>query len=86
MPNRFGPHRHVLREGPRASRGNVARRTVQPDGRQADLQKISRAEFMARLGRLLGTGKPWTVYFSYRTMPRIVGSWSNSITALVSSR
>lgn len=42
---------------------------VQPNGRETDLRKISRAEFMARLETLLSSGKPWTVYFSYRTVP-----------------
>lgn len=42
---------------------------VQPDGRETDLRKISRAEFMAHLEKLLSGGKPWTVYFSYRTVP-----------------
>jgi hypothetical protein len=42
---------------------------VQPNGRETDLRKISRAEFTARLDELLSSGKPWTVYFSYRTVP-----------------
>jgi hypothetical protein len=42
---------------------------VQPDGRETDLRKISRAEFSQRLEKLLSTGKRWTVYFSFRTVP-----------------
>ena len=42
---------------------------VQPDGRETDLRKISRAEFEARLDKMLSAGKPWTVYFNYRTVP-----------------
>jgi len=42
---------------------------VQPDGRETDLRKISRAEFESRLQTLVSGGKPWTVYFSYRTIP-----------------
>ena len=42
---------------------------MQPDGRETDLRKISRAEFETRLNGLLSGGKPWTVYFSYRTVP-----------------
>lgn len=42
---------------------------VQPNARETDLRKISRAEFMARLNELLSSGTPWTVYFSYRTVP-----------------
>jgi hypothetical protein len=42
---------------------------VQPNGRETDLRKISRAEFTSRLGKLLSSGKPWSVYFSYRTVP-----------------
>ena len=42
---------------------------VQPDGRETDTRKISRADFMARLDTLVSGGKPWTVYFSYRTVP-----------------
>jgi hypothetical protein len=42
---------------------------VQPDGRETDRRKISQAEFLARLDRMLSSGKPWTVYFSYRTVP-----------------
>ena len=42
---------------------------VQPDGRETDLRKISRAEFTERLQSLLSSGTPWTLYFSYRTVP-----------------
>lgn len=42
---------------------------VRPDGRETDARKISRADFMARLDTLVSSGKPWTVYFSYRTVP-----------------
>ena len=63
---------------------------VRPNGRETDLRKISRAEFMARLERLLGNGKPWTVYFSYRTMPThrgiLVQFDGHGRTALVSDR
>lgn len=42
---------------------------VQPDGREVDLRKLSRAEFQKSLDNLLSAGKPWTVYFSFRTIP-----------------
>lgn len=42
---------------------------VRPDGRQTDLRKISRAEFEERLDKLVTGGKPWIVYFNYRTIP-----------------
>lgn len=46
---------------------------VQPDGRETDLRKISRAEFALRLEKLLSGGEPWTVYFSFRTIPTHAG-------------
>ena len=46
---------------------------VQPDGRETDLRKISAAEFEGRLRRLLSGGKPWTVYFNFRTIPTDTG-------------
>ena len=46
---------------------------VQPDGRETDLRKISSAEFEGRLRRLLSGGKPWTVYFNFRTIPTDTG-------------
>jgi hypothetical protein len=46
---------------------------VQPDGRETDLRKISRAEFEGRLERLLSGGTPWTVYFNFRTVPTNTG-------------
>jgi hypothetical protein len=39
---------------------------VQPDGRETDLRKISRAEFDQGLEKLLSDGEPWTVYFNFR--------------------
>jgi hypothetical protein len=42
---------------------------VEPDGRETDLRKISRAEFVARLEQLVGDGEPWIVYFNYRALP-----------------
>lgn len=42
---------------------------VQPDGRETDLRKMSREEFTARVGNLLSSGEPWTVYFNFRTVP-----------------
>ena len=39
---------------------------VEPDGRETDLRKISRAEFEHRLEKLLNDGEPWTVYFNFR--------------------
>lgn len=39
---------------------------VEPDGRETDLRKISRADFEYRLRQLLSDGEPWTVYFSFR--------------------
>ena len=39
---------------------------VEPDGRETDLRKISRAEFEQRLEKLLGDGEPWTVFFNFR--------------------
>lgn len=46
---------------------------VQPDGRETDLRKISAAEFEGRLRSLLSGGKPWTVYFNFRTIPTDTG-------------
>ncbi len=46
---------------------------VQPDGRETDLRKISRAEFGRRLEKMLSAGKPWTVYFNFRTIPTDTG-------------
>ena len=42
---------------------------VRPDGTETDLRKISRAEFEGRLDTLVSAGKPWTVYFNFRTIP-----------------
>lgn len=42
---------------------------VRPDGSETDLRKISRAEFESRLEKMLSGGKPWTVYFNFRTIP-----------------
>lgn len=39
---------------------------VEPDGRETDRRKISRAVFEHRLAQLLNDGEPWTVYFSFR--------------------
>jgi hypothetical protein len=39
---------------------------VEPDGRETDLRKMSRAEFEQRSQRLLSDGEPWTVYFNFR--------------------
>jgi len=39
------------------------------DDRETDLRKLSRAEFTRRLDALLSDGEPWTVYFSFRTIP-----------------
>src|SRR5687768_10649289 len=39
---------------------------VEPDGRETDLRKISRAEVEQRLEKLLKDGEPWTVYFNFR--------------------
>lgn len=46
---------------------------VEAGGRETDLRKISRAEFEARMEKLLSDGEPWTVYFSYRTVPTFRG-------------
>jgi len=46
---------------------------VQPDGRETDLQKISREVFESRLEQMLRGGKPWSVYFSFRTFPTHAG-------------
>jgi hypothetical protein len=46
---------------------------VEPDGRETDLRKISRAEFEQRLEKLLGDGEPWTVYFNFRMIGRDTG-------------
>ena len=42
---------------------------VQPDRRETDLRKISRAEFERRLEKLLSGGNPWIVYFNFDTFP-----------------
>jgi hypothetical protein len=41
---------------------------VEPDGRETNLGKISRAAFEHRLKHLLSDGEPWTVYFGFRTI------------------
>ena len=46
---------------------------VEPDGRETDLRKISRAEFEQRLEKLLRDGEPWTVYFNFRLIGRDTG-------------
>ena len=46
---------------------------VEPDGRETDLRKISRAEFEQRLEKLLRDGEPWTVYFNFRIVGRDTG-------------
>jgi hypothetical protein len=46
---------------------------VEPDGREIDLRKMSRAEFEQRLEQLLGDGEPWTVYFNFRIIGRDTG-------------
>jgi hypothetical protein len=46
---------------------------VRPDGSETDLRKISRAEFEQRLNAMLSAGKPWSVYFNFRTMPTDTG-------------
>lgn len=46
---------------------------VRPDGSETDLQKISREEFERRLEQMLSGGKPWTVYFNFRTFPTDTG-------------
>jgi hypothetical protein len=46
---------------------------VEPDGRETDLRKISRAEFEQRLEKLLSHGEPWTVYFNFRMIGRDTG-------------
>jgi hypothetical protein len=46
---------------------------VEPDGRETDLRKISRAEFEQRLEKLLSDGEPWTVYFNFRMIGRDTG-------------
>lgn len=46
---------------------------VQPDGRETDLRKISRADFEQRLEKLLSDGEPWTMYFNFRMIGRDTG-------------
>jgi hypothetical protein len=46
---------------------------VEPDGRETDLRKISRAEFEQRLEELLSGGREWSVYFNFRTLPTDTG-------------
>jgi hypothetical protein len=46
---------------------------VEPDGRETDLRKITRAEFEQRLERLLTDGEAWTVYFNFRLIGRDTG-------------
>jgi hypothetical protein len=46
---------------------------VRPDGRETDLRKISQAELEGRLNKMLSAGKPWTVYFNFRTVPTDTG-------------
>src|SRR5688500_2898654 len=37
---------------------------VQPDGRETDRRKMSRAAFEQRVETMLADGEPWTVYFN----------------------
>ena len=46
---------------------------VEPDGRETNLRKISRAEFEMRLDKLLSDVEPWTVYFNFRITGRDTG-------------
>jgi hypothetical protein len=46
---------------------------VQPDGRETDRRKMSRAEFERRLQQMLADGEPWTVYFNFRMIGRDTG-------------
>ena len=46
---------------------------VEPDGRETDRRKISRAEFERRMEKLLADGEPWTVYFNFRLIGRDTG-------------
>jgi hypothetical protein len=46
---------------------------VEPDGRETDLRKISRAEFEQRLEKLLSDGEAWTVYFNFPMIGRDTG-------------
>jgi hypothetical protein len=46
---------------------------VEPDGRETDLRKISRAEFEQRMEQLLSDGEPWTVYFNFPMIGRDTG-------------
>ena len=46
---------------------------VEPDGRETDLRKVSRAEFEQRVEKLLSDGEPWTVYFNFRMISRDTG-------------
>ena len=39
---------------------------VEPDGRETDLRKMSRADFERRVEKLLSDGEPWAVYFNFR--------------------
>jgi len=46
---------------------------VEPDGRETDRRKLSRAEFEQRLEKLLSDGERWTVYFNFRTIGHDTG-------------
>jgi hypothetical protein len=46
---------------------------VEPDGRETDLRKVSRAAFEQRMEKLLSDGEPWTVYFNFRMIGRDTG-------------
>lgn len=46
---------------------------VEPDGRETDLRKISRAEFEQRVKDLLSDGEAWSVYFNFRMIGRDTG-------------
>ena len=47
---------------------------VEPDGRETNRRKISRAEFEHRVETLLSDGEPWTVYFNFRMIGRDTGA------------
>ena len=46
---------------------------VLPDGRETDRRKLSRVEFEERLEKMLNAGRPWTIYFNFRTLPTDTG-------------
>jgi hypothetical protein len=63
IPNGTGPEFYGY------SGETYALTAVRPDGSEVGRQAMSRAEFERRLDAMLGSGKAWVVFFSFRAFP-----------------